>query len=376
MIVALDKEAAMTITIHPSPASFPLCELLETGLWAGLSPAARAVLGVLWDYYRLYPDACHPSRRTLAEKAGVSPPTVTRTIKELESVGLVEVTPSSGPGVNTYRLNWSELEVPTKEAKEAKEPEPTSGFSFGTPDPDTYLDVDEDGNDRVVYRRKHHLHKLPDGCVVNSADEVRIHSYLIAWKIPHWCNVPYHSIGVRGLHPQSTVDFVVGPGLVIEHFGLPRTQSQATRYNAMRRKKEEAIRGAGLTLITLEKGEDLTSAHVDIIIDKWANSTFDDLKVLVEQLFEARKWKSTNWTGLIWDELVADAGKRKSGEIPPAEPRGLGEYSVGPDGREAYVETEPRLVLAAHLGRSLGPKEIEADNDCASSIDDLGYLLD
>ena len=47
--------------------------------------------------------------RGVPGRAGVSAPTVTRSIQELEEVGLLKVISSPGPRANTYQLNWDDL---------------------------------------------------------------------------------------------------------------------------------------------------------------------------------------------------------------------------------------------------------------------------
>jgi hypothetical protein len=252
--------AAMMVTRNPSPATFPMTELIDCGLWAALTPAARAVFGVIWEFHRRYPDACHPSRTTLARAAGVSAPTVTRVVKELERTGLLRVIPASGPGANTYRLDWSEIKLPARRPAAAK-----GGTPYARPGGEISVTLTQDahGRDRVIRDRRGHGHHLPDGCYVRSAAEVTIHSFLVDWLVPHWANVSYRELGVRGMHPDATVDFVVAPNVLIEHFGLPRLQSQAAKYQRNRRLKEQAIARAGWHLIALEPGIGLTGVPAE-----------------------------------------------------------------------------------------------------------------
>ena len=276
-----------TVNLTPSAGTFPVTELIEAGLWAALSPAAWAVFAVLWDFHRQYPKACHPSRATLSEKAGVSEPTVTRAIKELEAVGLVRVLPAPGPGPNTYQIEWHDLSVPEKRQGRTRGASP---YARPAPVHETHLYTDKQGRNKVVRERVIHSHKMPDGCLVRSAHEVTLHAFLVDWKVPHFCNLPYHALGIRGLHHESTVDFVVGPRLLVEHFGLPRIQGQVNRYNQKRRLKEAAIERAGWTLIPVEAGELFTADQVKLIFDRWAESSIEDAERLKSQIRTADMW--------------------------------------------------------------------------------------
>ena len=303
-----------TVKLNPSPATFPLTELIEAGLWAALSPAAWAVFAVLWDFHRQFPDTCHPSRATLSAKAGISEPTATRAIKELESVGLVQVLPAPGPGPNTYRIQWHDLSIPEKRRGRTRGASP---YARPASEHDTYLNTDEQGRNKVVRERVIHSHKMPDGCVVRSASEVTLHAFLVDWKIPHFCNVPYHALGIRGLHHESTVDFVVGPRLVVEHFGLPRIQDQVSRYNRKRRLKEDAIKRAGWTLIAVEAGKLITPDQVNLVFDRWAESTIEDAERLRSQITTARMWHPGYRSRNGLKGHILDAIGRRDGEREP-----------------------------------------------------------
>ncbi len=107
---------ATRIHIPNSPEFFPAHALVTTGLWAALTPPAKAVLLVLWDFHRQYPDACHPNRKTLARLAGISPPSVSNALTVLEDIGIVETIQTPGPRANTYKLKWTDLRAPSKAA--------------------------------------------------------------------------------------------------------------------------------------------------------------------------------------------------------------------------------------------------------------------
>ena len=124
-----------SVTLNPSSGSFPLTELIQCGLWAGLSAPARVVFSVIWDFHRQYPDTCRPSRATIARLAGVSPATVSRVLPSLEECGLLVVIPASGPGVNTYRVQWRNLVVPTLNTSRSS----SSPYKAATAKAETFL---------------------------------------------------------------------------------------------------------------------------------------------------------------------------------------------------------------------------------------------
>ena len=340
-----------TIRINASPSTFPLPELLACGLWAALSPAARAVLGVIWDHYRQYPDACHPSRTTIAAAAGVSAPTVTRAVRELEDTGLLRVIPATGPGANTYRIDWSAVRVPDRRSKASAK----GATPYERPGGDgtvTLVHSAKDGK-RVHRDRRGHGYRLPDGCYVRSAGETAIHAFLVDWRVPHWANVSYRGLGVKGLSHLSTADFVVGPRLLIERWGLPRIQSQAAKYNRKRREKELAIERAGWKLIGLEANENvLEEEHINIILDVWANATVEDAQKLKEQLDRAHAWRTDLSSCQLLENHIEDALARRLGEKPPRDYSGTTRM-VSHAGRPETCETVPPvIVLETGAGRT------------------------
>jgi len=348
----------MTVTLNPSPATFPMTEMIDCGLWADLKPSARAVLAVIWDFHRRFPDACHPNRTTLSDLSGVSEPTVTRAITELSECGLVERI-SRPPSCNTYRLNWADISVTKKTTSRRKSP-------YQPPDPDssTTLYVDRHGREKASVEKHNYGWNMPDGCYLRSAAETAIHAFLVDWKVPHWSNVPYRKLGISGLHEEATVDFVVGPRLLIEVFGLPRIQTQAIKYNANRRKKEAAIAAAGWKLMALESNvRELTEKHCNTIITRWADSIIEDAQALYHEIRDAGQWRDGEPSTLLLLDLVKDARQRRDVKKEPASPRGLYERDYDSQCVIGSVETirqyEPRIVLGEHYGRD---KEVQGEN--------------
>ena len=335
-----------TVSIYPSPASFPVSELISSGIWSAMSPAARAVFVVIWDFHRQFPDTCHPNRSTISRLAGVSEPTVTRTLKELIGMGLLHVIPAAGLGPNTYRIDWQDIEIPEKASSKKNNPykQPSREFTF-------YMGEDENGNERIVHQKTSHHYKMPDQCVLRSAAEVAIHAWLVAWQIPHWANVPYSTLKIFGLHKEATVDFIVAPKMLIEVFGLPRTQRQVIKYNRNRQKKEELIRKAGWQLMAIEPGEQFADRHFEPIMNAWANASLEDAKNLSELLKNTPFWRKGMPSCQMMADLYKNAVDRNAGKIPPDFPQGMFKDTLF-NGMPATVRTEPRLVLGSHLGRN------------------------
>ena len=364
------------INLHPSPATFPVPEMIETGLWAALSPAARAVLGALWDYHRKYPDACRPSRSTLAIKAGVSQPTVTRALNELEAVGIVKAIPSPGPRTNTYRLQWTGLLLPVAKDKD-KKPTATSPFKLPTVDHDIYLTQNRDGEDiekHAYTRRGSQLRRLADGCFVRSATEIQIHDYLVAWKVPHWADVRYLDLGIRMLKKRketvdttSTVDFVVAPGLILEAIGLPRSQAGARHYREKTKAKVAAARKKGWQVILVEPDISPGEWMFQAISDAWAKATIEDAEVLRRQMEVAKKLRDDHQPSRWLDAHIVLASGRLKGKIPPENPQGFYIKGTSKHGVPEDVRVKPKLVLMAEAGRTIPP----VDADERDFFDDL-----
>lgn len=362
------KESTTEVTINASPGTFPLPELIACGAWAVLSPAAKAVIGVVWDFHRQFPLSCRPARRTIATLAGVSEPTVTRALVPLEEMGLLEVTPSAGPGVNTYRVNWSNLRV----LQAATVPDNQSPYGAQKAPLDTVLHAGPDGCFATKSRRRFR-HHMADGCVLNSMAEVKLHDRLVAWRLPHWANVPYHVLGIQGLHRNATVDFVLGPRLILECWGLPRTQAAAAKYNEKRKKKEKAAAAADWTLIGVEPGQ--VPSQDDLFepaLEMWAKCRLSVAAGLLKNLRSG----DGNWlmseSHARFEEMLLDALDRKDGKKPPAEPRGLREvFHPSPSAPPAYRNVEPRIVIDASLGRAEAAPE--AENHAHGAVVDLGF---
>ena len=327
--------AMAKINLNSSAATFPLTEMIACGLWAALSPGARAVLGVVWDHHRRHPDACHPAQGTLALASGVSKPTVARAIVELEKVGLVKVIPAAGPGPNTYRLNWTDLALPgdkpaTVPGKPSPYHRPNAGFAqfleHAEKGEDDAADDADDKEDKPTYQRNHYGHRLPDGCVVHTAREVGVHAWLVAAGIPHWCQVPYSALDIRGLHEKSSVDFVVGPRLVVEVFGLPQTQKQASAYTEKRRRKEKAVEAAGWVLLAVEPDKHPDGRFVQAILNHWALATVQQARDLHDLLVGAGLWHSNNSSCQRMTECLSDARNRAAHTLPARRrPSGAGQ---------------------------------------------------
>lgn len=202
------------IDIPNSPEYFPVATLIAAGLWADLTPPAKALLPVLWDFHRQYPDACHPNRKTLARLAGISPPSVSNALTVLEDIGIVETIQTPGPRPNTYKLKWTDLRAPKKAAAGRGSP-----YRRPSADRELHMGTDAEGHPVAKYERKGGgLHRMSDGCFVRGAVEAVLHEFLVAWDIPHWSEVGYCDLGIKlrhaksgDLNRQATVDFVVAP---------------------------------------------------------------------------------------------------------------------------------------------------------------------
>lgn len=101
-----NTDTKKVVSLSPAPHSFPVQELIETGIWAAIGHTGRAILPVLWDYYRRFPLACHPSRETLTRLTGISHTSVSKAVQTLEEIGLVKVI-RDGVRANTYRFGFS-----------------------------------------------------------------------------------------------------------------------------------------------------------------------------------------------------------------------------------------------------------------------------
>lgn len=347
------------VSLPVAHSIYPISLMVECGLWAALSPPARAVHAVLWDYHREYPDSCHPSRATLARQAGVSPPTVTRCLKELERVGLVTVLPAPGPRANTYRLNWIDLRMEVKD----QQPGGTAASPYtrspkvGT----TSLITGTDGKERAVYNpRAFSGYPVADGCRLASAKEVFVHDRLIDWGFPHWCGVTYHDLGIPLSHMKtgkpdckSTVDFVLGPRLLLEVRGLPATQSAAKNYEAKLLHKARAAKAAGWDLVTIGPDKYLWDNLVQRIVDHWGKSSVEDAQFLKRRLSVSQLVSKDHRSSLRLAAHIADAESRLRGENPPAS--GCYGDRMEPDpttGVPQMVKGRPRLVLMAEASAS------------------------
>lgn len=333
-----------------------MAAMIEGGLWAALSPTARAVLGVIWDFYRKYPDACRPSRATLAGAAGVSGPTVSRALTELENFGLVEVTPAPGPKTHTYKVRWKGIRLPTKKKGQSKK----SPFKSGGAQWEATLIHDEEQQNRVAYSRNgSHFHHLPDGCIVRSAVEIVIHSFLTSWKVPHWTDVRYVDLGIRIAGPKkqvdttSTVDFVVGPKLLIERLGLPTTQKAARKYIEKAKRKMLAAKNAGWKVILVKPEQRPGDWLLKPILDGWANATLADAEELLSIMKQAGKWKENHVPSQLLKHHIQDAKARVQSQTKPKFPQGLYVETSDQYGVPAQQRVQPQIVLMESAGRNI-----------------------
>jgi hypothetical protein len=99
-----DEKHENLLDIHAARDVFPLSQMVETGLWRALSANAKAVLGPLWNFHRQYPDACRPSRQTLAAAAGVSGGVIHGLVKQPQLRIRPAFPPESGPGLGRSLL--------------------------------------------------------------------------------------------------------------------------------------------------------------------------------------------------------------------------------------------------------------------------------
>ena len=337
------------IDVPNAPGIFPMTALIETGVWASLTAPAKAVLGVLWEYHRQYPDACHPARTTIAREAGVSAPTVSRCLNELEVVGLVEVIPTSGPRPNTYILSWRDIRVQTHPRVKGGSP-----FKPSRQEYDTDLIRGADGKDETrITRRNAQTYRMADGCVVRSAGEMQIHSYLEAWKVPHWSDVRYIDLGIRIIDPKngnvdttSTVDFVVGPNVLMEKAGLASTQKGAKKYHEKLKRKLLTAKAAGWKVILVKPNQKPGAWLVDKIVERWSTATLENGELLKRQMEKAGKYGSGHKPSRWLDGHLEDARARRAGRKGPRASRGLTAMGTGTNGLPAeQVFEQPVVVL-------------------------------
>jgi len=365
------------IDLNPACGVFPLTQLLKSGLWTAMSVNTKAVFPVLWDYHRRFPDACRPSRLRLATEAGISEPSVTKALKELESIGIVTVIPTPGPRTNTYRLKWQNLQVP--EAKPSKQAEKSPYKLPSNPKLPEAVKYNEDGTGKLVWRRGNAQgYKLADGCWVRSAKEVLIHDYLRAWRVPHWCDVAYFDLGIPlrkkngELDRQSSVDFVVGPNVLIEQAGLSKTQVEATLYCAKLDAKVEAAEKAGWTMIVIQPDKLPDDWLYDEIAESWARSTIEQAEKLMRRLDKAGWLNPNKKKNRRLLAHIKDAKMRLSGQKQPRKKSGLHEQKLDGQGFPVSVPLNPPKLC---LMESALPTVPEAAIPC-NLLDDFDLLAD
>jgi len=344
------------ICITNAPEYFPATALIDTGMWAELTPPAKAVLLVLWDHHRKYPDSCHPSRNTLADLAGISGPSVSKALTVLEDVGIVQTTHLPGPTPNTYKLKWTDLRAPKTSREAASTP-----YERPRADRDLFMTVDADGNTVKRYeRRGGGFHLLADGCRVKGAVEMAIHDFLVAWGVPHWSEVGYCALGIDLRYPksgdlnrQATVDFVVAPGLLIERLGLAATQASAKKYRAKAKVKMQAAMKAGWTVLTIEPDQRPGDWLYEPIRQAWVNATVKDAIRLRRLLQGAKKYEEGHSPSRKLDAFIEDAEARLAGRKDPRKSRGL---TINRDDEHGFPVTyrcEPEIVLMESAGVKL-----------------------
>jgi len=354
-----DDKQSDYITLHPAPGVFPVTELLETGLWESIGPLARQVLPVLWDFHRKYPDACHPSRATLSSMAGLSPPSVTKAISMLESKGLVEVSRHPGLRANTYRLDWTRVRKP-----EAR-PD-VKGSPFGRPSRERgmILTTDEAGVKKPSFYSKRPGYRMSDECVCRSGWEVNIHEWLVAWSVPHWCQVPYHLLGAELWYPKrntrdttSTVDFVVAPFHAVEVRDTRGNQRTATRYLEKLDRKVRALESTGWTVHVVDAANWPTQDDFcNLLCDAWAEATLAEANALYQcsDQFPGPVGHGQRQRVRMMD-MVRDAVDRRDGQRPPRGATYLHQTVTNDRGIPIYQRQEPELVLMESAGTAPMP---------------------
>jgi len=356
-----DETPKKLLDIHAAHGVFPLTQMVEAGLWSALSANAKAVLGPLWNFHRQYPDACRPSRQTLAAAAGVSPPSVTKALKELETIGIVTVILEPGPRTNTYRLQWANLKVPNKNT--SKDAPSRSPFVMPTNTMTPEVEYNEDGTGKLLWSKTPVKgYKMADGCFVRSAKEQHAHDYLVAWNVPHWTDIRYCDLGIKLRKPngevdrKSTVDFVVGPRLLIEQQGLPKHQKAAERYRAKLRLKVDAAQAAGWEMILIPPDRRPDDWLFERISESWAKSTIGDAENLMPKLKRADVWdlKQKNCLRLL--AHIKDAEARLTGDKDPRKPTGLYEEKNDEHGNTVTVRrSKPILCLMESAAKQPDP---------------------
>jgi hypothetical protein len=336
------------IDIPNSPEFFPAAALVETGVWADLTPPAKALLLVLWDFHRKHPDACHPNRKTLARLSGISPPSVSNALTSLEKIGIVQTIPTPGPRPNTYRLKWTSLRTP-----KGARPETASPFQRPRADWQLHMASEADGMTVAKYERKGGgLHPMADGCFVRGQVEMAIHDRLVAWGVPHWSEVGYCDLNINlrypksgALNQQATVDFVVAPGLLIERLGLAATQGAAKKYRAKAEAKIAAARQAGWTVLVIEPDQRPGDWLLEPIRKAWAKATIEDATRLRRLLKAARKHEAAHGPSRKLDACIKDAKARLTGEKESSRSRGLTTQMDDEYGFPITYRCEPKIVL-------------------------------
>jgi len=372
----LNDHGPNLIDLNPGHGTFPLPELLEHGLWSAMSANAKAVLGVLWNYHRKFPDACRPSRKTLAAEAGVCGPSVTKALKQLEAIGIVTVIVDPGPRTNTYRLQWRNLKVPTAKMTTKTDRSP---FKMPTTDMVPEVSYNEDGTGKLLWSKmptKGYL--MADGCWVRSAKEQHIHGYLVDWLVPHWTDARYCDLGIKLRNPRtgeidrrSTVDFIVGPKLLIEQEGLPKHQRAAERYHKKLRLKVEAAKAAGWEVILIPPDRRPDDWLYDLISESWAESSIEEAEALIPKLTKAdlyTRHKMDSCADLRGH--IKEAKERLSGEKSPRKKASLYFQKTDEHGNTITVRrTKPVLCLMADACKP--EPEVEPALNLDALVDEL-----
>lgn len=361
-----------TVSLSPSPHSFPIQELMEAGVWSAIGLPTRSLLPVLWSFHQRFPDACHPSRETLARLSGLSRPSVTKAVRELEEVGLVTVA-RDGLKPNTYRFHWEQIEIRPKGFK----PRPPSPFKSSMKEVVDHSYYDEDGNYREQKFFKRQRNQLADGCCLASRREMLFHDLLQEYGIPHAAGVLYDDLNITMANPRdpslrdrkTSVDFVVGPHTLVEIVGAVRTQRGAANYRKKIKRKQVATEQSrdGWKLILIEPDQDFDDAFrtdfVDLVVKDWATSSYQRALAVTNTLRRVATTKMDLWIRHLQQTKAMHNGslplKKSHGRYPKGKERYVANLE-GPPRFERYLPVQPVIVLADLLK---GPVEDEYDRE-------------
>ena len=200
-----------------------------------------------------------------------------------------------------------------------------------------------------------------------------LHSFLVAWRVPHWTDVPYEKMKIMLKSPAtgvidtvSTVDFVVAPFYLFELRGLPHHDAAVKKYKEKLRRKLAAVSQSDWDGYVLHPEQRPGGHLLKLILKAWATSTVEDAKALRELMRAAGKYEASHEPSRWLDEMIADAEGRMSGLKPQRKPRGLSVMVRGNHGFSHEQRTKPDLVLM----------EIAGEEHTQRRIDEAGRQLD